>query len=217
MFDRRGRPVGAVARRGSSPSSPAKRCPVEPSRRRVAGLLAGRRGYGGASRSRADDLRRRRTRRPGMRDQMPESRGRARGDRAADPGPISEFAAGRAALADGLRAVVFIDLPGGNAVASIKLLAAFRKLRLSAIVAGFASNGNISGPVAGQCVSACVYALMGAVLYIPGLSRIALHRMSIEPEGRRRASFRRRPSGRHRGALCAQHGGQSGAGLGRRN
>jgi hypothetical protein len=98
------------------------------------------------------------------------------------PDQFLDFAR-RAALADGLRAVVFIDSPGGNVVASMELGAAFRKLRLSAIVAGFASSGNLAGPVAGQCVSACVYALMGAVRRVsPPASRIALHRMSIEPE-----------------------------------
>jgi hypothetical protein len=87
----------------------------------------------------------------------------------------------RAALADGLRAVVLIDSPGGNVVASMELGAAFRQLRLSAIVAGFAQSGGQLGPTAGQCVSACVYALMGAVRrVVPPASRIALHRMSIE-------------------------------------
>ena len=88
-----------------------------------------------------------------------------------------------AALAKGLRAVVFIDSPGGNVVGSMELGAAFRQLRLAAIVAGYASSGATSGPVAGECVSACVYALMGAVRRVaPSMSRVALHRMSIAPE-----------------------------------
>jgi hypothetical protein len=88
-----------------------------------------------------------------------------------------------ASLNGGLRAVVFIDSPGGNVVGSMELGAAFRQLRLAAIVAGYAYNGGLAGPVAGECVSACVYALMGAVRRVaPEMSRVALHRMSIAPE-----------------------------------
>ena len=88
-----------------------------------------------------------------------------------------------AALANGLRAVVFIDSPGGNVVGSMELGVAFRRLRLAAVVAGYANSGGISGLVAGECVSACVYALMGAVRRVaPAMSRVALHRMSIAPE-----------------------------------
>ena len=104
------------------------------------------------------------------------------------PEAFLEFAR-HAAFADGLRAVVFIDSPGGNVVASMELGTAFRKLRLSAIVANYESSGGFAGPVGGQCVSACVYALMGAVRRIsPPISRIALHRMSIvgEQGGERR-------------------------------
>jgi hypothetical protein len=54
---------------------------------------------------------------------------------------------------------------------------------MAAVVAGFAADGARSGPVAGECVSACVYALMGAVRRIaPPASRVALHRMSIESD-----------------------------------
>ena len=98
------------------------------------------------------------------------------------PEDFLRFARG-AALAQGLRAVVFIDSPGGNVVGSMELGSAFRQLRLAAIVAGYARSGGLSGPVAGECVSACVYALMGAVRRVaPTMSRVALHRMSIAPE-----------------------------------
>ena len=98
------------------------------------------------------------------------------------PEDFLKFARG-AALAKGLRAVVFIDSPGGNVVGSMELGAAFRQLRLAAVVAGYANIGGISGPVAGECVSACVYALMGAVRRVaPAMSHVALHRMSIAPE-----------------------------------
>jgi hypothetical protein len=88
-----------------------------------------------------------------------------------------------ASLANDLRAVVFIDSPGGNVVGSMELGAAFRQMRLAAVVAGYAYSGGMEGPVAGECVSACVYALMGAVRRVaPVMSRVALHRMSIVPE-----------------------------------
>ncbi len=89
-----------------------------------------------------------------------------------------------ASLSQRLRSVIFINSPGGNVVASMELGAEFRRLRSAAIVAGFASEGNRSGPVSGQCLSACVYALMGAARrVVPSVSRVGLHRMSIaEPD-----------------------------------
>ena len=46
--------------------------------------------------------------------------------------------------------------------------------------AGYGSDGMRAGPTAGECVSACVYALMGAVRRIaPEQSHVALHRMSV--------------------------------------
>ncbi len=85
-----------------------------------------------------------------------------------------EFARG-AVITPGVRGVVLINSPGGNVLASMELGAEFRKL--------------------GECVSACVYALMGAVRRVaPSISRIALHRMSVMqrdgffgPESRRLA------------------------------
>jgi hypothetical protein len=86
----------------------------------------------------------------------------------------------QAAATSKLRGVVLINSPGGNVLASMELGAAFRKLRIAAIVAGYASVDGSEGPVAGECVSACVYALMGAVRRVaPPVSRIALHRMSV--------------------------------------
>jgi hypothetical protein len=83
-----------------------------------------------------------------------------------------------------LRSVIFINSPGGNVVASMELGAAFRRLRAAVVVAGFASVGARSGPVAGQCFSACVYALMGAVQRVaPPESRLGLHRMSLGVPG----------------------------------
>jgi hypothetical protein len=85
-----------------------------------------------------------------------------------------------AALSQNLHSVVFLNSPGGNVVASMELGAAFRSLHFAAVVAGFASNGAVSGPTAGECASACVYAFMGAVKRVaPSASRVALHRMSV--------------------------------------
>ncbi len=85
-----------------------------------------------------------------------------------------------AALSQNVRSVVFLNSPGGNVVASMELGVAFRSLHFAAVIAGFASNGAVSGPVAGECASACVYAFMGAVKRVaPVSSRVALHRMSV--------------------------------------
>jgi hypothetical protein len=83
-----------------------------------------------------------------------------------------------------LRSLIFLNSPGGNVVASMELGAAFRRLRAAVVVAGFATVGPRSGPVAGQCLSACVYALMGATQRVaPPESRLGLHRMSLKAPG----------------------------------
>ncbi len=99
------------------------------------------------------------------------------------PQAFIEFAR-EASLSQRLRSVIFINSPGGNVVASMELGIAFRRLRSAAIVAGFASQGVRSGPVSGQCLSACIYALMGAFRrVVPSTSHVGLHRMSIvQPE-----------------------------------
>ena len=129
-----------------------------------------------------------------------------------------------ASLSQKLRSVIFINSPGGNVVASMELGNAFRRLRAAAIVAGFASQGGRSGPVAGQCLSACVYALMGAFRrVVPSASRVGLHRMSIvQPEaGQTRGAANvgaqpgrspsRRGAGQIRGAAWASTRRSSGA------
>jgi hypothetical protein len=83
-----------------------------------------------------------------------------------------------------LRSVIFMNSPGGNVVASMELGEDFRRLRAAVVVAGFASVGSRSGPVSGQCLSACVYALMGATQRVaPPESRLGLHRMSLKASG----------------------------------
>jgi len=79
-----------------------------------------------------------------------------------------------------LRAVMLINSPGGNVVASMEFGAKLRQLGMAAIVASYGYDGRRSGATPGECVSACVYALMGAVRRVaPAQSRVALHRMSV--------------------------------------
>ncbi len=82
-----------------------------------------------------------------------------------------------------LRSVVFLNSLGGNVVASMELGAIFRKLHVAAIVAHFEA-ADAGTPLTGECISACVYALMGGVLRVaPPGSRVGLHRMSIVEHG----------------------------------
>jgi hypothetical protein len=86
----------------------------------------------------------------------------------------------QAAQSNNLKSVLLINSPGGNVVASMELGVKLRELGMSAIVAGYGYDGAKSGPTAGECVSACVYTLMGAVRRVaPEQSRVALHRMSV--------------------------------------
>jgi hypothetical protein len=83
-----------------------------------------------------------------------------------------------------LRRIVFFNSRGGNVVASMVFGHILRQLRIAGIVGRFEA-GRDPGPYVGECLSACVYALMGAVRRIaPPGSEIGLHRMSIiESEG----------------------------------
>jgi len=99
------------------------------------------------------------------------------------PQAFADFAR-QVAKAPRLPSLIFMNSPGGNVVASMELGAEFRKLRAAVVVAGYATVGTRSGPVAGQCLSACVYALMGATRRVaPPDSRLGLHRMSLEAPG----------------------------------
>ena len=94
------------------------------------------------------------------------------------PQAFADFIAG-ASVEPNLRAVVFMDSPGGQVVASMKLGALFRKLHVVGIVGRIETINGREGPVAGSCVSACIYAFMGALKrIIPPESRVATHRMS---------------------------------------
>ncbi len=85
-----------------------------------------------------------------------------------------------AARSPNLKSVMLINSPGGNVVASMEFGARLRELGMAAIVAGYGIDGSKAGATPGECVSACVYALMGAVRRVaPIQSRVALHRMSV--------------------------------------
>jgi hypothetical protein len=89
-----------------------------------------------------------------------------------------------AAETQDLRDVVVINSPGGRVVASMRLGAALRKLRAAVIVARFGNGDSLDLPTAGQCMSACVYAMMGGVKRIvPPESRMGIHRMSSQENG----------------------------------
>ena len=89
-----------------------------------------------------------------------------------------------AAAQPGARGVVLLSSPGGRVVASMRLGAALRKMRAAVIVARSWREGDRDLTVAGQCMSACVYAMMGGVKRIvPAESRVGIHRMSREEGG----------------------------------
>jgi hypothetical protein len=78
-----------------------------------------------------------------------------------------------------LRRIVFFNSRGGNVVASMVFGHILRGLRIAGVVGRFEAGGD-PGPYVGECLSACVYALMGAVRRVaPPGSEIGLHRMSI--------------------------------------
>ena len=83
-----------------------------------------------------------------------------------------------------LRRIVFFNSRGGNVVASMVFGHILRELHVAGVVGRF-EGGRDAGPFTGECLSACVYAMMGAVRRVaPPGSEVALHRMSIvESEG----------------------------------
>ena len=90
-----------------------------------------------------------------------------------------------AARSPRLSAIVLLNSPGGNVVASMELGSIFRTLKVAAIVRQVGARpgrGDLS--FTGQCISACVYAMMGGVKRVaPPGSRVGLHRMSIVERG----------------------------------
>ena len=97
----------------------------------------------------------------------------------------------QAAEQPGARGVVLLSSPGGRVVASMKLGAALRKMRAAVIVARSSHEDGRDLAVSGQCMSACVYAMMGGSRrVVPPESRVGIHRMSSHenstPQGRSR-------------------------------
>jgi hypothetical protein len=81
----------------------------------------------------------------------------------------------------GARGVVLLSSPGGRVVASMELGAELRKMHAAVIVARSLREGGRDLTAAGQCMSACVYAMMGGIKRIvPPESRVGIHRMSRE-------------------------------------
>lgn len=79
------------------------------------------------------------------------------------------------------RIVVYLQSTGGYVVASMQLGRQFRRLKATAVVASavFRNDATIIAPA--RCLSACVYALMGASRRIvPQGSTIGIHRMYAE-------------------------------------
>ncbi len=77
-----------------------------------------------------------------------------------------------------LRHIVYLNSRGGDVVASMDFGRILRELRMAAVVGRFEGDG--AGYYVGECVSACVYAMMGAVKRVaPPGSEVALHRMSV--------------------------------------
>ena len=84
-----------------------------------------------------------------------------------------------------VRAVVFLDSPGGGVLASMQFGSLLRELGASAVVARVAVDRRGEAVVVNaQCFSACVYALIGArKRVIPRASQVGIHRMFLAAEG----------------------------------
>ena len=89
-----------------------------------------------------------------------------------------------------------------------------RSWRAAAVVAGFASVGRRSGPVRGVCLSACVYALMGAIERVaPPDSQIGCIGCRLEATGENGGEPSPIAGWLRRSQLRGADGRQSGVGL----
>jgi hypothetical protein len=86
-----------------------------------------------------------------------------------------------------LHAVIFLDSPGGKVTASMELGRAFRRIGAAVIVAQVDPNspgGGMRSFIGARCLSACVYALIGArKRVIPPESFVGIHRMFAYVDG----------------------------------
>ena len=110
-------------------------------------------------------------------------------------------------LQGNVRAVVFLNSPGGRVVASMELGQIFRKLGVAAIVARAGQTYGGTAVAAGRCFSACVYALMGgSKRIIPPQSKVGVHRMfqyeaSVDPSSGGATIYRKYDNGKMRAML----------------
>ncbi len=116
-----------------------------------------------------------------------------------------------------LHAIVFLDSPGGKVVASMELGRVLRQIGAAAIVGRVDSgvNNGISDFTAARCLSACVYALMGAKKrVIPPASLVGVHRMftyvdAFDAEGSDVGRYRRYDNG-SMAAVLSRYSGMMG-------
>jgi hypothetical protein len=102
-----------------------------------------------------------------------------------------------------LHAVVFLDSPGGKVVASMEFGKILRQIGAAAVVGRVdpAASHGMSEFVAARCLSACVYALMGAKKrVIPRQSLVGIHRMftyvdAADPDSSMVVRYRRYDNG----------------------
>ena len=80
--------------------------------------------------------------------------------------------------------VVLLSSPGGHVAASMELGATLREMGAEVVVARSFRTAGREMTAAGQCMSACVYALMGgATRIVPPHSSVGIHRMSRPEAG----------------------------------
>lgn len=113
-----------------------------------------------------------------------------------------------------LHAVVFLNSPGGKVVASMELGKILRQIGAAAIVGRVdpgARNG-MSEFLSARCLSACVYALMGAKRrVIPPQSLVGIHRMftyvnAADPDSTTVVRYRRYDNGQMAAVLSRYTG-----------
>ncbi|MGD0635187.1 MAG: hypothetical protein ABSA13_13075 [Beijerinckiaceae bacterium] len=86
----------------------------------------------------------------------------------------------------GVHAVVFLDSPGGIVLASMEFGTLLRKIGAAAVVAKISSGflGAKASVTPAKCLSACVYALIGArKRVIPPESEVGIHKMFLTVDG----------------------------------
>jgi hypothetical protein len=96
------------------------------------------------------------------------------------PGLFRAFVAEHYSRAN-LHSIVLLDSYGGKVLAAMELGKIFRQVGAAVVVAQAGSGSRFAG---GQCLSACVYALMGGrKRVIPPESQVGVHRMVAYDDG----------------------------------